>query len=132
MDLPANWLHLWLTELERDAGGAAIFSWPADHIKSRDVLRTLHGVPDAALPHAIVRFMFEFFENTYFSPAWWDGLESSVQASAGPTGWGSWNNLQFNDNAFTFLGSAECFLRDTLSITRRVEQDGIERVVDEH
>ena len=42
------------------------------------------------------------------------------------------DNLQFNDNAFTFLGSAECFLRDTLSITRRVEQDGIERVVDEH
>ena len=79
LNLPANWLTFSL--IETDAGGAAIFSWPADHIKSRDVLRTLHGVPDATLPHAIVRFMFEFFENTYFSPAWWDGLESSVQAS---------------------------------------------------
>ncbi len=79
LNLPANWLTFSL--IGTDDGGAAIFSWPADHMKSRDVLRTLHGVPDAALPHAIVRFMFEFFENTYFSPAWWDGLESSVQAS---------------------------------------------------
>ena len=62
-----------------DEGGAAIFSWPTDHEKSRDAIRTLHQLPDAALPHAIIRFMFEFFENTYFSPDWWDNLEIPVQ-----------------------------------------------------
>ena len=40
--------------------------------------------------------------------------------------------LQFNDNAFTFPVSAECFLRDILSIAGRFEQDRIERVADEH
>ena len=39
--------------------------------------------------------------------------------SAEPTGRGFLDNLQFNDNAFTFLGSTERFLRDTLSIAGR-------------
>ena len=75
---PANWLTFSL--IETDTGGAAIFSWLVDHTKSKDILLTLDEVSDAYLPHAIIRFMFEFFENTYFSPTWWDGLENSVQA----------------------------------------------------
>ena len=77
LNIPASWLAFSL--IATDDGGAAVFSWLADHKKSRDVIRTLHELPDSAIPDAIIRFMFEFFENTYFSPGWWDGLPIPVQ-----------------------------------------------------
>ena len=64
-----------------DYGGAAVFCWPADHSNSEAVIRSLHALPDTDLPHALVRFTFEFFENTYFEPDWWDGLGSRAQMS---------------------------------------------------
>ena len=38
------------------------------------------------------------------------------------------DNCQFNGNAFTFLANAERFLRDTLPIAGRFEQDRFERI----
>ena len=73
----ADWLTFSL--IATDDGGAAVFTWLADHKKSRDVMMSLNGLPIADQPHAIVRFAFEFFENTYFSPEWWDSLEKQVQ-----------------------------------------------------
>ena len=77
--IPASWMTFSL--IPTDVGGAAVFSWPADHRKSEAFARTLHELPDADLPHAIIRFTFEFFENTYFSPEWWDGLERWAQTN---------------------------------------------------
>ena len=71
--IPAHWLTFSL--IATDDGGAAVFSWPIDHSKSADVLKTLDGLSGGDRPHAIVRFTFEFFENTYFSPDWWEDLE---------------------------------------------------------
>ena len=31
---------------------------------------------DAEIPHALVRFTFEHFENTFASPPWWEALDS--------------------------------------------------------
>ena len=76
---PASWLSFSL--IPTDSGGAAVFSWPKKHLKSAEVVGTLDDLSDSALPHAIVRFAFEFFENTYFSPDWWDGLDRSAQIS---------------------------------------------------
>ncbi len=79
LDIPASWLTFSL--IATDDGGAAVFTWLAKHRKSEDVMRTLHELSNADLPHAIIRFTFEFFENTYFSLEWWDGLEGQVQTS---------------------------------------------------
>ena len=79
LGVPADWLTFSLTAT--DDGGVAVFSWLSDHRKSETVMRTFHEIPDADVPHAIIRFTFEFFENTYFSPEWWDGLKCQVQAS---------------------------------------------------
>ena len=79
LNSPADWTTFSL--IATDEGGAAVFTWAADHKKSEAVIRTLHELSDAALPHAIIRFTFEFFENTYFSPEWWDTLEKSVQTN---------------------------------------------------
>ncbi len=65
--------------LATDRGGAAVFSWPKGHRKTEQFIATMDELSDEELPHAILRFVFEFFENTYFSPEWWDNLERPVQ-----------------------------------------------------
>lgn len=74
---PASWLAFSLIPAE--TSGAAVFSWPARHSKSEVIMKTLDELTDSALPHAIIRFAFEFFENTYFSPEWWEDLDERVQ-----------------------------------------------------
>lgn len=58
-------------------GGIAMFTW----IKSRGVceafVETLHQIADVDLANAILRFVFEYFENTYFRSAWWESLDKS-------------------------------------------------------
>ena len=63
-----------------DGSGAAAFVWldDPDALNER-MIRTLDQLSDAELPHALVRFAFEFFENTFFSPEWWDSLDPSSQ-----------------------------------------------------
>ncbi len=75
----SNWLTLSL--IATDEGGAVIFSWPKAHTISREVIRSLHSLADADLPHAIIRWILEFCENTYFAPDWWDGLDRPVQVA---------------------------------------------------
>ena len=77
LKVPANWLTFSL--VATDEGGAAVFSWPQNHTKSEWVLRTLEELSDEDLPHAIIRFGFEYFENTYFNPNWWDALYRGTQ-----------------------------------------------------
>ena len=62
-----------------DDGGAVIFTWPADKSECYNVMATLKELSEFDLPHAIIRFVFEFFENTYFSPEWWDSLDKRTQ-----------------------------------------------------
>jgi len=51
-----------------DAGGAAIFSWLD---KSSDVpikfVKSLDALTDDQMPHALLRYVFEYSENVYFS-----------------------------------------------------------------
>ena len=75
----ADWLSFAL--IDTDSGGAAIFSWPANHMRSKHVVETLDEYSDVDLPNAVVRFTFEFFENTYFSPEWWDSVSSPGKAN---------------------------------------------------
>ena len=77
LNISADWLTFSL--IATDDGGAAVFTWLTDHFKSKDVIETLNSLPDTEQPHAIIRFAFEFFENTYLSPEWWDSLEKQVQ-----------------------------------------------------
>jgi hypothetical protein len=71
----AHWMHFSL--LTTDTGGAAVFTWLDEHTLSRKFIDSLDELADDELPHAIVRFTFEFFENTYFSPEWWNNLGES-------------------------------------------------------
>ncbi|MDE0001522.1 MAG: hypothetical protein OXQ29_02355, partial [Rhodospirillaceae bacterium] len=78
LDVPVGSITLSL--IGTDDGGAAVFTWLADQHECHNVMTTLNGLPKDDQPHAIVRFAFEFLENTYFSPDWWDSLDKQVQA----------------------------------------------------
>jgi len=53
----------------------AVFTWveDGDTVCERFV-RSIEQLPQEVLPHSLVKFSFEFFENTHISPNWWDDL----------------------------------------------------------
>ena len=56
-----------------DTGGAFIFAWhKSGDAVCRPLAASLDRFSDDELPHAIVRFIFEFCENHYMKPDWWD------------------------------------------------------------
>jgi len=63
-----------------ERGGAFVFVWHDSSKKvCRELAASLDTLPDTDLPHAIVRFVFEFCENRYFNPAWWDGADQKTK-----------------------------------------------------
>ena len=61
------------------SGGAIVFSWVGESQVAKRLVQSLIGLATSQLPHAIVRFTFEHFENVFASPAWWDSLSRSDQ-----------------------------------------------------
>jgi len=76
LDESARYMHFSL--IATDDGGAAVFSWTKQR-GCPEFIMSLHALSDDEMPHAVVRYVFEFFENTYFSPVWWDSLAASTQ-----------------------------------------------------
>ncbi len=60
-------------------GGSIVFSWLNDSVIGNRFIRSLDMLSNTEIPHAIVRFVFEFFENTYFAPDWWESLTQEQQ-----------------------------------------------------
>jgi len=61
------------------SGGAIVFSWHGKSDAAEQLVKSLHSLPDQALPHAIVRFTFEYFENVFVSPKWWEELNDPAR-----------------------------------------------------
>jgi hypothetical protein len=56
-----------------DIGGAFVFAWHnSGDAVCGPLAASLDSYSDDELPHAIVRFIFEFCENHYMNPDWWD------------------------------------------------------------
>lgn len=79
-DLSKTMEQILFALIATERGGAFVFVW---HESSKDVCRklaaSLDALPDTDLPHAIVRFIFEFCENRYFNPGWWDGTDQNTK-----------------------------------------------------
>jgi hypothetical protein len=60
--------------LMRNSNGLIVFSCFKNEAKSIEFLKSIDKLADNELPNAIVRFAFEFFENNFISPEWWEGL----------------------------------------------------------
>lgn len=64
-----------------DDGGAAVFNWAGSSEPCEKLVHSLDSYTDEEIPHALVRLIFEFFENAYFSQSWWNNLEDGVKRS---------------------------------------------------
>ncbi len=73
--------HLSFSLLTTNEGGAAVFSWLGENRASEKFVKSLASLSNDLLPHAIIRFSFEHFENIFASPNWWEGLEETAKQS---------------------------------------------------
>jgi len=57
--------------------GLAVFSWLDDppQRSCERLVTSFSSLPTNEQSDALTRFIFEFFENVYISPHWWDGLD---------------------------------------------------------
>lgn len=67
--------------INTDTGGAIVFSWVGKNKAAEQLLRSLHALNDNEICHAIVRFSFEYIENIFLSPNWWEGLNNEERDS---------------------------------------------------
>lgn len=65
----------------RDSTGIIIFSCFNNEKKSIDFLKSIDSINDFELPNTILRFAFEYFENIFISPDWWDNLLENHRAA---------------------------------------------------
>lgn len=59
--------------------GVALFSWYGKSEVNERLGRSLLSLPQRDIPNAIVRFVFQHFENFFVAPKWWDNLSATVQ-----------------------------------------------------
>lgn len=62
-----------------DSGGAAVFSWVGHTQAGTDLIKSLDALSGEELRHAIVRFSFEYVENIFISPDWWESLTDKTK-----------------------------------------------------
>lgn len=77
LDKPLSWLHFSI--LPTGDNGLAVFSWLRKDTRCKQFVDSLDRYNNSELSQAIVRFAFEFFENLYFSPDWWDRSKPATQ-----------------------------------------------------
>lgn len=63
----------------RNKYGVAIFSWYGRSAVNERFIHSLLSLPGYDIPNAIVRFIFQHFENFFVSPRWWDALTVAMQ-----------------------------------------------------
>ncbi len=69
--------YIMFSLITTDNGGIAVFSWLGESEAGKRLISSLHSQQD--IPHAIVRFTFEYFDNIYADPTWWSSLDQTAQ-----------------------------------------------------
>jgi hypothetical protein len=73
---------VWVSLITTEAGGALVFAWAGEaHGTCTRLVESLAELGGAEIPNAIVRMIFEFSENTFVRPAWWQGLGELERSS---------------------------------------------------
>ena len=62
-----------------DTGGAVVFSWLGNSCVNSKLIRSIDSLSEDQIPHAIARFTFEYFENVFMAPDWWESLSESAK-----------------------------------------------------
>ena len=64
-------------------GGAFVFAWiqSSDGVACDALAQSLSEIPADRVTSAIIRFLFEYCENTFMAPEWWEALPTPVRAA---------------------------------------------------
>jgi hypothetical protein len=90
-----------------EAGGAVVFSWIDEtHGACTRFIESLNRIQKSGIGDAIVRFLFTYCENTFFSPVWWETQSTTNQAKIRERA-----NL---GTSFTNLPPSNCLVHDGL------------------
>lgn len=95
--------HISFSVIATDVGGAIVLAWLGASPAAEKLARSLAKQADADLVQSAVRFVFEFCENSYFSPDWWDGLSDETKTAL---------RQRFSKAANPFEGRADDCLKD--------------------
>ena len=63
----------------RNKYGVAILAWYGESGVNERFVKSLASLPTYDIPDAIVRFIFQHFDNFFASPRWWDNLSATAQ-----------------------------------------------------
>lgn len=78
LDLSITLESMYFSLIPTQNGGAAILSWVEEGGSVCNAfVKSLNGLNRNEMPYALTRLVFEHFENTFFSPAWWSSLKES-------------------------------------------------------
>jgi len=61
-------------------GGAISFQWFGESLTNKQFIQSLLSLPETAWANAITQLVFEFIENLFISPDWWDKLNPSLKS----------------------------------------------------
>jgi hypothetical protein len=64
-----------------EENGAVAFTWLSGQRTSLLLCESLERVPIERISSALIRLMFQFSENIYLTPSWWNSLSKEVQVS---------------------------------------------------
>ena len=67
--------------LGAQSGGVAFFSWIGSNPAAENFVTSLEVLPEGEIGHALTRFAFEYVENIFLAPDWWEILSSTDQAA---------------------------------------------------
>lgn len=73
-DASATLDMVFFSVLPGDTRGLAVFSWLDPSPASAALVESLLQIDAAEIPHAVTRFAFEFYENIFIAPDWWDSV----------------------------------------------------------
>jgi hypothetical protein len=65
--------------LRIESSGFAILSWLDNNDICDEFIKSLNALPRKTLSNALTRFAFEYFENLFISPDWWEQLEEKTK-----------------------------------------------------
>jgi hypothetical protein len=61
-------------------GSAIVFAWLEERNGAcSNLTESLKRIKRHLQPHAVLRFIFEYGENVFFSPSWWESLDTTTQ-----------------------------------------------------
>lgn len=71
--------NLTFSIIATDSGGAIVFQWLSNSLKSKDFIKSLNQKDKRNISNLIIKYAFSNFENIYMSPDWWEQLNYKKQ-----------------------------------------------------